>query len=279
MTMKKLLLALGVILLLGFLQMLPQLTDYFTTCSAKTGIVIDKETGKPMPNVLVMAVGWYWHGPVYIGQGGTQTLYRIVTTTNEQGRYRIPAQYSGNGVYVFGVIGEYHWRWAVTAFEPGYVVDGDNEPPPSTIPDAPYYRPILSNSIPPYSLAGLHFEVEPIRLFKPELSLEEAAVYYARIKSSGSLHSKPEHTFASEPLRVKGYAYLAPWVCSMDPEQSVNARTAMSLLAFSEYWAHASQLMDTLAPHFYTADKMAVKDATTTAAVACLTITNGRGNP
>ena len=84
--MKRLVVVLAIIFFLIIAMFLPQVPGFTVTHMAKTGLVVDSETGKPMPNVIVIASGWASQGPVFFGQASYNQLYRIVTRTDSEGR-------------------------------------------------------------------------------------------------------------------------------------------------------------------------------------------------
>ena len=244
--------------------------DPFTT----TGLVIDAETGKPMPNVIVIASGWSSQGGVLVGNGGYSTLYRIVTTTNAEGRYYIPTTWLDMVPWVPGF--DPQVGWVVTVFQPGYAVVGDEQAWEKNKRGEMYGRALSGQVTPSYSYNGLFIEVDPIRLYKPTLTLKEAGHYYSDLKGVGA----PD--FASEEpgdlaIRKLGYALFAPWVCSLDPDTQLDRTTLNGTVDFAEDPINAIELERKLAPNGLIFD---VKDIPPTSARnVCKIITNGRGVP
>ncbi len=218
--MKRILLAIAVILLLLITSLLPQITGLLATRSAKTGLVIDSTTGKPMPHVIVIAAGRVSAEPGFpVGQGGTKPLYRIVTSTDADGRYYIPAVWTNLDPFVDIPVPfrNQQWTWVITAFEIGYAVVGDEKTWQFDERGIGNYRPRSGLYVPPHSWAGSVIEVDPIRMYKPTLNLKEAAVYYSRIRTVGN-----PYRASTDPgdlaMRAEGYALLAPWVCALNSQ-------------------------------------------------------------
>lgn len=272
--MRRLLLALGFILLLVALPFLSQLPDRVIAHMPKKGVVIDSETGQPMPNVIVIAAGWAFQGPIFFGPSGTINVYRIITYTDSEGRFRIPSTWSG---LRWGFPGtDHHYRWAVTAFKPGYAIVGDEiawqfredgsirSSPPSTV-------------LPPkHSFWGLFVEIEPIQMFKPTLNLKEAAVYYSRIRYFAPPPLPPLGP-EDEALRQQGYSLLAPWVCAIDPQERLDKETLSGVRSFAADRSRVSALLEELDP--LQAHMEIYQHPMFKAETICKIITNGTGVP
>lgn len=260
--------------LLVLVAILPLIPDRIVVHMPKTGVVIDEETGKPMSNVIVIAAAWTSHGPVLFGPGGYADLYRIVTFTDEEGRYRIPSTWSEivTGPPTYGTQN----GWEVTVFMPGYAVVGDEKGWQFREDGSPIYKPRSTFAMPEFSYRGTFIEVAPLRMFKPTLNLKEAAFYYSEIKGVGAPF------FAStEPgdiaIRQQGYALLAPWVCSMDPQTDLDRSTMGVGSVFSMDPINAIALSKQLDPLQSSSD--AQQHPQYKAGIVCKIITNGRGVP
>lgn len=120
--MKRVMIVFVLILFLIIAACMPQMLARMATHMAKTGLVIDTETGKPMPNVIVIASGWSSQGGVLVCNGGDSTLYRIVTTTDAEGRYHVPTTWLDMVPWAPGFSPRV--GWVITVFQTGYAVMG-----------------------------------------------------------------------------------------------------------------------------------------------------------
>lgn len=120
--MKRVMIVFVLILFLIIASCMPQMPARMATHMAKTGLVIDTETGKPMPNVIVIASGWSSQGGVLVCNGGDSTLYRIVTTTDAEGRYHVPTTWLDMVPWAPGFSPRV--GWVITVFQTGYAVMG-----------------------------------------------------------------------------------------------------------------------------------------------------------
>jgi hypothetical protein len=121
--MKRTLIILLVLLAIVVTPLVPQFIDYVSVSIRKTGVVIDDETGQPMPNVIVIAAARESSGPVMFGPGGENLLYRVVTRTDSMGRYEIPSHW---GWFIpVPPSSDPQYKWVVTVFQVGYAVLGD----------------------------------------------------------------------------------------------------------------------------------------------------------
>ncbi|MBX3698900.1 MAG: hypothetical protein KC587_17900 [Nitrospira sp.] len=272
--MKRLVVVLAIIFFLIIAMFLPQVPGFTVTHMAKTGLVVDSETGKPMPNVIVIASGWASQGPVFFGQASYNQLYRIVTRTDSEGRYRIPSNWDNWTIAAPGF--DYQMGWAITVFKTGYAVVGDDEAWSFDGYGRANHFPLSGLVVPKFSVRGGFVEVEPIKVYKPTLSLDEAAVYYSGIKNVG--HPHPLSTEVGDiEIRTEGYDLLAPWVCSTDPSAEVSWSAVASLMGFSANRHEAFKLFEKLDPGVSTAGADQMRK--TSAKIACEVITSGRDLP
>ena len=272
--MKRVLLFFVIALFLIIASCMPQMSARIATHMAKTGLVIDAETSKPMQHVIVIASGWSSQGGVLVGNGGYSTLYRIVTYTDAEGRYRIPTTWLHMVPWVPGFYPRV--GWVVTVFRPGYAVLGDEQAWEENKKGLMLFPAASGLVVPPHSYKGTYIEVDPIKMYKPTLTLKEAASYYGKIKSTGS------PSFASkEPgdvaIRRAGYALIAPWVCALNANSELERSIANATFEFAEDPIKSVELEKQLAPignHFDILGAPPVK-----AGNVCKIITNGRGVP
>jgi hypothetical protein len=167
--MNRVLVVFVLLLFLIIASCMPQMPARMATHMAKTGLVIDTETGKPMPNVIVIASGWSSQGGVLVGNGGYSTLYRIVTTTDAEGRYHIPTTWLDMSPWVPGFYPRV--GWIVTVFQTGYAVVGDERAWEADSRGMMNHRALSGLVTPSYSYKGSFIEVDPIRMYKPTLTL------------------------------------------------------------------------------------------------------------
>ena len=272
--MKRVLVGLVLIVFLIVGAFLPQLPDRIATHMPKSGLVIDAETGMPMPNVIVIAAGWASQGPVLFGPGGYNPLYRIVTQTDAEGRYRIPATWDGFSIGVPGF--SPRTGWAITVFQMGYAVVGDEKAWEFDARGRANFRPASSVEIPPYSYKDSMIEVAPIQMYKPTLTLKQAVVYYGKVRGAGGPHDRSTDPW--DPImRDQGYQLLAPWVCALNSNESMDWTTTLYLMDFSLDGTQSRKLLDELAPGFVESSSTEMR--TVGADIACKLITNGRGAP
>lgn len=266
--------ALLVVSVLLLFLIVPLVPDRIVVHMPKTGVVIDSETGRPMPHVIVIAAGWTSHGPVLFGPGGYSDLYRIVTYTDEDGRYRIPSTWSEiiTGIPTFGT----RSGWVVTVFKPGYAVVGDEKGWEFGSDGASLYRPKSVAVAPDFAYRGIDIEVAPIRMFKPALNLKEAAVYYSGIEGVGATYFG-----STEPgdlaIRQQGYALFAPWVCALDPESDLDRLTLDTLRGFAVDQIESGELLGKLDP--FQAHLESYQHPKYKAGIVCKIMTNGSGVP
>jgi hypothetical protein len=272
--MNRVLVVFVLLLFLIIASCMPQMPARMATHMAKTGLVIDTETGKPMPNVIVIASGWSSQGGVLVGNGGYSTLYRIVTTTDAEGRYHIPTTWLDMSPWVPGFYPRV--GWVVTVFQTGYAVVGDERAWEADSRGMMDRQAASGLVTPSYSYKGSFIEVDPIRMYKPTLTLKEAGHYYSDLKGVGFPY------FASEEpgdlaIRKMGYALFAPWVCSLDPDTELDRSTTNGAVEFAEDPINAIDLKRKLAPIGLSRDVKDIPPAS--AGNVCKIITNGRGVP
>ncbi|MBL0164795.1 MAG: hypothetical protein IPP82_14390 [Xanthomonadales bacterium] len=114
---------LGLLIILLIAPFTPQIPGCITTHRSKSGKVVDVETGKGLPNALVISSARFVSDPVFFGPSGNMVLYNVIVRTDAEGRFSIPSTWSDLYIATPGT----HPRitWVVTVFEPGYAVVGD----------------------------------------------------------------------------------------------------------------------------------------------------------
>ena len=119
-------------------------------------------------------------------------------------------------------------------------------------------------------------QIDPIPLFKPNLTLKEEAVYLGNI--GGLAHARRYSNETRDVLiRETLYEHFAPKVCALPPETELDRTTMGQLENFAPDREAAYALFKQLEPKRY--DRDGYDTSKYTAKTACLLITNGRGVP
>ena len=102
--------------------------------AAKTGVVLDAQTGQPLTEVYVVA-RWLEQStrPALLGRGGTvegQCLYRVVVRTDSQGKYLIPETRTKFKVASNPLDRSKRYFWDLYTYSSGYdgAADGRAQP-------------------------------------------------------------------------------------------------------------------------------------------------------
>jgi hypothetical protein len=266
----------GILIILLIAPFTPQIPGCIATHRSKSGKVVDVETGRGLPNALVISSARFVSDPVFFGPSGNMVLYNVIVRTDAEGRFSIPSTWSDLYIATPGT----HPRitWVVTVFEPGYAVVGDEKAwlymddygMPSFLPRSTAQTPELSTADQWLGNLGI------IRMFKPAFTLKQAASYYSTVKgtSNPNFYSPRPDDVA---IRRKGYDLLAPWVCSEDPDSDLDYSTAMSVYGFTLDRIGAIELRKKLDPGNY--KKELYDRPKYKAGTMCRIITNGRGVP
>ena len=272
--MKRALIILAVLLIAAITPFVPQFLDYVVVSMRKTGVVIDDETGKPMPNVIVIAAASHSSAGLLVVPGGTNPLYRVVTQTDSHGRFEIPASWSRFHLALPHQNPRYDW--VITVFHVGYAVVGDR--PDQELLHAGYstYENPSLTDMPGHSFRFTHIEVDPIRMYKPTLGLKEAAIYYSRVRRTGGRSPNSKEPL-DEAMRRQGYNLFAPWVCGLDPNMEIGSPPRGSILQFAldelkSIEKIAEQSVKEGFPHSEFAPS-------TKAGMVCAILTDGRNTP
>lgn len=241
----------------------------------KEGTVIDVETNKGMPNVTVIAAARFYQQGIGWGGSNHSDLYSIVTTTDENGHYSIPATWLDMKIGVPGA--DRTLSWMISALEPGYALVGDEKGWEFDERGFPRYHPTSTVSSPQYSggaLGSLH--IEPLRMYRVDLALKEGAVYYGSVMSlvHAAWISKGPEVVA---MRRTAYDYLVHKVCSTRAEDEFDRTTLDRVMGFALRQNQTYELFKKMEPVRYQLDSY---DASKyTAGMMCTLITEGRGSP
>lgn len=217
----------GSLILLLFL---PQIPGCVMANTPKTGRVIDAATGKGLAHVAVIAAAEF-------------NAQNLIHGTNSSCRYRIIAYTDADGSYwihntwldlAFGLPGtDPRLRWVVTAFKPGYAIEGDEGAWTFDEYGAAKKWPASVIWSPSSWWLGVVVRVNPIRMTPVQLSLKEAAVYYGNIISAGACNSAMPLSVEERELRKTGYDIFLPKVCEMPPDTEMDMTEADAFSAFT----------------------------------------------
>lgn len=222
----------------------PQIPDVMAACAPKIGRVIDSATGKGMPDVFVLTSASFEAGPLVHGSPN-RTVYNIVVRTDADGGYSLPSFWSKA---VFGIPGTNPaMRWSVTAFEPGFVVVGDEDGWRFDEKGEAFFPAKSASETPEAHWSGSRILVHPIAMRSASLSIPEAAAYYRKVLIVGAGQRGIQSVEETE-LRDAAHGYLRDLVCRTDPTVSVDMRTARYLLAFSSDRQHSEQRLRAIDP-------------------------------
>jgi len=118
--------------------------------------------------------------------------------------------------------------------------------------------------------------VDPIKMYKSSLTLKEAVTYYSDLKGVGFPFFDSQEP-GDVAIRKMGYALIAPWVCSLDPDSKVDRWTTNGAVEFAENPVKAIDLKRQFAPIGPNLDIERTPPAS--AGSVCKIVTNGRGVP
>lgn len=148
----------------------------------KTGRVVDSTTGEGIAGATIIASAMYYAcGGLVEARCADNPEYRVVTHTDASGRYWIRPTFGGLWP-LFPVVGDRREEWYIAVVEPGYAVVGDHVAWTSLNElGAPTFFPPSASDVPAaYSLV-LFAIVEPIRMYRVDLDLEQTALYTSEL--------------------------------------------------------------------------------------------------
>jgi len=219
------------------------------TYAPKTGRIVDSDTGVGIPDVTVIVQGRYVSGysrkspvnmfffaliPIAWEHGGRESLYTIVTKTDQQGNFSVPSTYEqtwdsvkneGSGF----MPREFEAEWELTPIKFGYLpwIDSD-------------YKHVKSSSgDEPIALAGV--KMKPAKPgpsgFKEELN----AYRYAGIlhgllpgrQGPAGIRDNDVVTTETVALSRQGYPYFTSEVCALPPDESIDIYALQMILYFA----------------------------------------------
>lgn len=210
---------------------------------AKSGRVIDKASGKGIPDAFVLATATFEASPL-INQSTNKVLFNVVVRADADGAYRVPSQWEHLALSLPGT--DARITWAVTAFSPGYVVVGDDDGWRFTGDVAPFAAKSASEP-PPAHWTWDGMEVDPRVLERTNLTLEEATVYYRKILLAGVSSVEAQSTLETQ-LRAASNEYFKQLVCSKPSDTAIAMRIARYLMMFSTDQASAELRLQAIDP-------------------------------
>lgn len=197
---------------------------------AKTGTVVDADTGKRVAGVTVIASAHFYADGIF-GGAASNYPYRYITHTDARGEFIIPMQWTLRLALPGTNARE---DWLVTALKPAYVLDGDeiawNEldrngrathSPPSTVQS------------PGGTYEGFEMRLDPLRIRKADLTLGQFATYYRNIQRLGDPSLNANVAQEDADLRVQVSDFLTPKVCALDRTEAVSPGVAEAILFFA----------------------------------------------
>lgn len=207
----------------------PQIPGCVAAHSAKTGRVVDIETGMGVPNATVIASARFLSEGFLFGPSGNEVLYSKTAETRADGSYYVPPTWTDMKSGLPGTRARI--KWFVTVFEPGYVVKGDEQSWQHYRDDGTRIYASMSTARPPKFSNILAMEIEDLKMYKIELGLKDAANYYGNIASMG-MTPVPFPEFDKDRMRLEGNLYFKEKVCAMDPSEYVGASTLFGIIDF-----------------------------------------------
>ena len=217
----------------------PQLVQALYAYSAKTGQVIDADTGLGIGQAYVIAVVQY-HGS---GFGHTTIDYRsrFVVQTDDDGDYSIPADRSK------ARFTEPYFNprtdWSIVAYKHGYINDPDRK---SALQNDLIDRLRFEQESAYAKLSARWgwgvLEVEPVALNAVKLTERQDILYFKDIGAFGLSQSHKE-TSADIMLRDYGRSIFQPVICGMDPNTVLDQRWGYAYLVVAKSFGLAADTL------------------------------------
>lgn len=196
----------------------------------KSGRLVDESTGKGVPDATVIASAIFnAENPIH--GSARDEPYRVLTTTDEDGRYYIPSTWGHLRLALPGM--DARERWIITAYKPGYVVAADDEDLRKFRQSGlNKFRPKSTTFSPAATWLGFWVQVDPIALRRVELSLKEAVTYYRDVLGAG-LYVENARDDAEVALRAQAYATFEPMICGLEQDDIVDQNTGGAFASFA----------------------------------------------
>ena len=211
---------LGVLVILLLLAYAREIPEIVSAYSAKTGRVIDKDTGKGIPGVTVLVHGWFNEGGLF--QGSQGCTFAALGYTDADGYYVTP---SGWRHLTPGLpIWDPHNNWTINVVKPDYtLVDSNNRQTPAG-------RGATVSS----AWQGLAVAISDIAMKKVDLPLNERVHDYA-ITIGGGGGCVKVNPDVYERMHREVFADLKSHTCALAADTQLDEPTVFGLTSFSTY--------------------------------------------
>jgi hypothetical protein len=205
--------------------------DVVDDYSLKTGRVTDADSGKPIAGAFVIAEGLVTEsGGLVESRTSTRAEYRIVTKTDNDGRFEIPdliARFE-NSKLDFG-----HGlrRWNLYAMVPGYISVGDlNALPPAEGNGEIRISPPSVHETPTHTREGKSLIVD-LKLKKHEMTVAQAVSYYLSFVNRSPAEYQLSPAVNSQiPLAL--FNHFKPVVCFQPSGTRLDTASATDMLEY-----------------------------------------------
>lgn len=210
-------LGLSLLIVVSYSAEIPELV---TTYSPKTGRVIDAATGKGIPGVTVVALGWFSQGGFYASSFGC--TFESLGLTDADGYYRTP---SGLMHMAPGApwLGPKNW-WTINAVKPGYALVDKSKYNDTVGVDR--HGAVVTSRWKVFSVG-----VSDIVMHKVDASLDERFDDYSVAGGSCELINPALYY----RLRNEIFSDLRPMVCALSVDAPLDEKTVWGLHGFSTH--------------------------------------------
>lgn len=220
---------LAVTSLLVVIAFLPQIRGCVAADSPKVGRVVGAD-GRGMPGVTVIASA-HFYADGLLGGAASNYPYRYVTRTDASGAFYIPPQWSARAALPGTNARE---DWLVTALEPGYALVGDEIAWEGfDAKGRPKYFPPSTGLSPGVASEGFEIRLDPLRMRRVDLTLEQFATYYRNIQGLGDPWMGATIAPEDADLRRRVSDFLTPKICALSGTDPVSPGTAEAILFFA----------------------------------------------
>jgi hypothetical protein len=203
-----------IVLILAYAREIPEIIDAY---SAKTGRVVDKDSGKGIPGVTVIVQGSFNSAGLFQGSHGC--TFAAFGNTDAEGNYRTPSgwMHVSPGLPIW----DPHNTWTINVVKPGYtLVDSNNRL-------TPHGRGANVSS----TWNVLAVAVADIAMQHVDLPLKERVDDYAYADgSAGCIKVNPDLYFR---MKREIFVDLKAATCALPADASVDSPTVFGLTSFS----------------------------------------------
>lgn len=224
------------------LAYLPQLPGCLTAHASKFGRVVDADTGKGMAGIIVIAsadISTSGGAPFFPETlSSFTTEYRVVTTTDKDGKYWIHSTWIQSDLRHFlPLFGDFDQEWHVIAFRPGYVMDRDYEYVQKISRRDSYDQSIISGGHPSVSLwLGALIKLKTTKLIPTDMTVQLATAYYDSLLNVADGNAKIDRNDVDERrMASQSYHYFLPKYCSRPENDSLDMASSWLMPSPSIY--------------------------------------------